>query len=519
MSVTLGPIALAAVCLTSTSCAPMERALFEEAEPARRAAGPTASAPHAPGRAAPKVAARPKSPERVPTEPPRELAATSGESAESFFASAARAVEASASDAGVQTLASAAAPPAAVVAERPAEHAQTDAALESQALGATELVELPLERREGELDSPSDADTSLRARLEEQGIAFTASLWLDAHRVERGGLERGSVMNSYLDLSATFDLGALAGIDNALVFANAYATNGRNVSDLAGDWQVLSNTANDRHIEQLAQLFYEQTFADGAWRLKLGKADVNVDFAAASHAGEFVQSSAGFSPTIFALPTYPEPSTGGALFWQASEALSLGVGVFDGAANAGFHTGSRGPSTLFGTPSDLFAIGEGNVSWGVGEEGLAGRLALGTWHHDGDFARFDGGSEAGTGGNYAILEQELARVDGASIASFTQWGEADDAVAEVEQHLAAGVVATGCFERPDDAFGVYWSRVRFSEALGTSASSETACECFYRWQVRPWLALKPDVQWIANPGGDATLDDALVLTLRLHADF
>jgi carbohydrate-selective porin OprB len=405
------------------------------------------------------------------------------------------------------------------VAERPAEHAQTDAALESQALGATELVELPLERREGELDSPGDADTSLRARLEEQGIAFTASLWLDAHRVERGGLERGSVMNSYLDLSATFDLGALAGIDNALVFANAYATNGRNVSDLAGDWQVLSNTANDRHIEQLAQLFYEQTFADGAWRLKLGKADVNVDFAAASHAGEFVQSSAGFSPTIFALPTYPEPSTGGALFWQASEALSLGVGVFDGAANAGFHTGSRGPSTLFGTPSDLFAIGEGNVTWCVGEEGLAGRLALGTWHHDGDFARFDGGSDAGTGGNYAILEQELARVDGGSIASFTQWGEADDAVAEVDQHLAAGVVATGCFERPDDAFGVYWSRVRFSEALGTSASSETACECFYRWQVRPWLALKPDVQWIANPGGDATLDDALVLTLRLHADF
>ncbi len=145
--------------------------------------------------------------------------------------------------------------------------------------------------------------------------------------------------------------------------------------------------------------------------------------------------------------------------------------------------------------------------------------ALGTWHHDGDFARFDGGSEADTGGNCAILEQELARVDGARIASFTQWSEVDDAVAEVDQHLAAGVVAIGCFERPDDAFAVYCSRVRFSEALGTSASSETAYECFYRWQVRPWLALRPDLQWIANPGGDATLDDALVLTLRLHADF
>ncbi|MFM7297974.1 MAG: carbohydrate porin, partial [Planctomycetota bacterium] len=447
-----------------------------------------------------------------------------------------QATEAAAINAQAEVLASTAAAPSEhderVELANAVEEARFETANENELVPATELVELPLERIASatanetapaalgaELASPIDAESSLRARLEEQGVAFTASLWFDAHTIARGGLERGSLANSYLDLSATFDLGALAGWENALVFANAYATNGRNASDLAGDWQVLSNTANDRHVEQLAQLFYEQTFAGGAWRLKLGKADATVDFAAASHRVEFVQSSAGFSPTIFALPTYPEPSTGGAVFWQASESLSLGVGVYDGAANSGFHTGSRGPSTLLTKSAELFAIGEAAASWSVGADELAGRVAFGTWHHDGDFARFDGGNESGTGGQYALLEQELARFGRASLASFAQWGSADDAVAEVDQHLAAGVVATGCFEREDDAFGVYVSRVRFSDELGTSASSETACECFYRWQAQPWLALKPDLQWIANPGGDASLDDVPVFTLRLHAEF
>jgi porin len=364
---------------------------------------------------------------------------------------------------------------------------------------------------------PEAGWAGLRARLEERGTSFTASLWLDAHRVASGGLERGNVVNSFFDATATFDLDALCGVPNALVVLDAYAVNGRDVSELAGDAQVLSNTANDRHAEQLAQLYYEQSVLDGALRFKLGKADVNVDFAAVENGGEFIQSSAGFSPTIFALPTYPEPSCGGALFWQPAEHLSLGIGVFDGAANAGFHTGSRGPSTLFGAPSDLFSIAEGGATWSLGE--LAGRVALGAWHHNGDFERFDGGSESGTGGSYALCEQELARWNDSSVASFVQWGDADSGIAEIDGHVALGCIWTGLGERTDDALGVYWTRAHFASGLGTSAANETAVELLYRCQTCDWLVLKPDLQVIANPGGDDSLDDAWVLTLRAQLDF
>jgi carbohydrate-selective porin OprB len=41
---------------------------------------------------------------------------------------------------------------------------------------------------------------------------------------------------------------------------------------------------------------------------------------------------------------------------------------------------------------------------------------------------------------------------------------------------------------------------------------------FYRVQVTPWFAIKPDLQYIANPGGKG-LGDAIALTVRLEVHF
>ena len=40
-------------------------------------------------------------------------------------------------------------------------------------------------------------------------------------------------------------------------------------------------------------------------RLKVGKADANADFAGVFAGGEFLHSSAGYSPTIQGFPSYP----------------------------------------------------------------------------------------------------------------------------------------------------------------------------------------------------------------------
>jgi carbohydrate-selective porin OprB len=41
---------------------------------------------------------------------------------------------------------------------------------------------------------------------------------------------------------------------------------------------------------------------------------------------------------------------------------------------------------------------------------------------------------------------------------------------------------------------------------------------FYKAQILPWVSVKPDLQYITNPGGTG-LDDALVGTVRAEIDF
>ena len=359
----------------------------------------------------------------------------------------------------------------------------------------------------------------VRGRLADSGVEFGASLWFDTYHLASGGLDRRTSTGAYLDLLATFDLETLFGLEKAAVVANAYAINGTNPSNHAGDFQYFSNIANDFHVEQLGQLFYEQYLFDEQVRIKLGKTDANAEFAVVQGGLEFVSSSAGFSPTIFAMPTYPDPATCVTAFFDPNEHWHLGAGVFDGATMAGYHLGSRGPSTFFGSPSDLFFIAEANYLWTAGSDELAGRCALGGWQHTGDFATFSGGNDKGTGGLYAICEQELARVGDGTLASFLQYGSADEDVSACDQHLGAGVTLAGGCGRADDAVGFYFSQAHFADGAGTSASAEHAFEVFYRCQARSWLVVKPDVQYITDPGGDSSVDAALALTLRLQIDF
>ena len=60
-----------------------------------------------------------------------------------------------------------------------------------------------------------------------------------------------------------------------------------------------------------------------------------------------------------------------------------------------------------------------------------------------------------------------------------------------------------------------WASLSDEPGAGFTDDAELAVELFYKVQLGPWVALKPDLQYIANPGG-AGLDDAWVATLRLE---
>lgn len=250
----------------------------------------------------------------------------------------------------------------------------------------------------------------LRADLAEAGVTIELSAILEANRVLDGGVAQITTAHALYDLLLTFDLGRIAGLDGGVLVADAYAIDGHNPSDEVGDAQSFSDISADE-TSQIGEVYYEQWLFERRARLKFGKIDANSEFASPTVMGENFHSAAAYSPTAFTMVTYPNPSSGALVGYAYDDVTTLKLGVFDGAAARGFQTGSNGPSTLWGSPSDLLWLGQIERRWELGEDARPGGAVIGTWQHaGGEFTTFDGDVEDSTGGYYLAFDQELARV-------------------------------------------------------------------------------------------------------------
>jgi porin len=335
-----------------------------------------------------------------------------------------------------------------------------------------------------------------------------------------GGTRRGATIR--VPFQAAFDVDAerLFGWRGGRLHAGVQALEGRNATDeLVGDLQGFNNVDSNR-FRQLSELWLEQRLFGDRLRVKVGKADANADFARVEASGEFLNSSAGYSPTIQGFPSYPDPAMSVSALASPARWLALGAGLFDGATHEGCHgrTGNRGLSTFLGAPSASFVVGEIGVRHAL--RGRAGRVSLGAWKHTGSFERFEGGTQRGTSGLYAVVEQRVHQEpvdESQGLSVFVQLGSADARVAEIDQHLALGLSASGPLPGRDrDVVGLMLTSVTLSAHCATPGRSrrESVIELFYGLALRPWLVLKPDLQYILNPGA-AGSRAALVATLRV----
>lgn len=366
----------------------------------------------------------------------------------------------------------------------------------------------------------------LRPQLDDGGVIFDSEHIHDWSRVLRGGLNTSqSAFRQLLDANLTLDTQRLGWWNGGVFLFDMQNHNGPNGSDLAGDLQTFSNIDADGRT-QLSAAWFEQRLFDDRLRIKLGKMDANEDFAFPENGGLFLQSSMGFSPTIFAFPSYPDPATAIAVFWNVIDDVTLGYGLFDGALSAGIETGRVGPKTFFDGTGGLFHIAQLETRWTTAGE-LSGRGSLGAWIHTGRFTRFDGLADDGTGGFFLTLDQELIREstideEQQGIAGFLQYGWADSRVSPFVQHVGGGLEWTGALPtRDEDVLGLGVSWVQLSRATGSDFSSghETSLEVFYQAQVTGWMRVVLDLQYIESPGGLSSTSDALVSTIRTIVNY
>jgi porin len=341
-----------------------------------------------------------------------------------------------------------------------------------------------------------------------------------------------------LDLTLTCDLDKLAGISGGTLFIYGEDAHGRGITaDFVGDYQTISNI-DARQFTQVSEYWWMQTLADEKLSCKLGKQDANADFCTLDTTSDFINSSFGLIPNVL-MPTFPDPAVGAALFFEPDEKFWFGGGIYDGSPDGR----TWGWSQLGDEGWVLFQ----EAAWRPNfRDGLfPGAYHLGGWYHSGNFDNLmTGTAHAGNYGVYFQAEQLWWREsadtdDDQGLSAFFQFGWAPKAWNPVERYFGAGLLSKGPLAgRDDDYIGIGLALAEFSPSLPGAAppfspfllggpprpmpvgatpgdaGKETVVEFFYLAEVRPWLHVQPDLQFVGTPSGIEP--DALAFGLRFE---
>ncbi|HNT35997.1 MAG TPA: carbohydrate porin, partial [bacterium] len=162
--------------------------------------------------------------------------------------------------------------------------------------------------------------------------------------------------------------------------------------------------------------------------------------------------------------------------------------------------------------------------------GLAGHIRPGWWWNGTRFDEVDvndptPGRFDEAYGCYLVWDQEIWKEnpgdeeDSQGVGVFAQYGWSQKDRIECQQYYGAGFQWTGAIpSRDSDITGLGVFHARISDQAGYEEDSETVVEGFYRLQLLPCVAVKPDIQFIHNPGGSEN-KDALAVGVRWEVVF
>ncbi|MGC9128247.1 MAG: carbohydrate porin [Acidithiobacillus sp.] len=278
----------------------------------------------------------------------------------------------------------------------------------------------------------------------------------------------------------------------------------------------------------LYQLSFRQQLGAGV-QLRLGYDDINHYFDVVGNAENLLNSAFGFTPTITEnVPgngSYPYSALG-ALIGLHGDHWGTKLGIFQGDAQHQFtHTFARG----------YLALWEGGLRWGSasgasegeeGDDGAAYVLKLGAWHYRQPHPELPELSPS-TSGVYTVWEARRELTQGRRLGLFLQGAAAPQTINRIPWQLALGLRLQQPFPgRSGDSLSLgvtrSWLRsavLRTDEDLpaGPIHPAETAYELTYVAQLRPYLSVQPDIQFIHRPQG--VYPDATAALLRVHLEF
>jgi len=376
----------------------------------------------------------------------------------------------------------------------------------------------------------------LGERLAAEGISVGLSATQVYQINLKGGLARhrrsGRYTGSY-DLESEFDLERLLKLKGGLIFLHAEGSwsDGLDASSIGSVFGVNADAAGDRSMD-LTELYYEQALFADKLTFRIGKVDLTGGFEcrgcpvafdgsafANDETGQFLNAALVNNPTI----PMPDKGLGAVLYVNPIEWWYVSAGVADAQADAR----ETGFNTAFHGGDHFFSIFETGVAPRIpsARGPLQGTYRIGLWYDPEPKDKHDGGTKRDDVGFYLsfdqmVLKENADEDDCQGLGLFARYGWADKDVSEIKCFWSAGVQYQGLMPTRDDdalAFGI--AQGRLVEDAGFTTDHETAMELYYNAAIAPWLSISPSLQYIFNPGGDETVDDAVVFGLRVQMDF
>ncbi len=388
-----------------------------------------------------------------------------------------------------------------------------------------------------------------RTELANQGIKFEANLMSDTAYLADGGRDDGQdpLTSAQLWLGTQLDMGKLAGWNDVTVRAVMTARQGQSTSirdlqdqnapQLANVQGTFGRGNQDSRLSELSieKNFKEQGISVKAGRLGLGM-DFNVmacDFASTA----FCAAQMGkWQGTIWM--NTPVAQWGARVKQQLNPEVAVQVGVYEFNPDNGNGAKEGQGWSLDTDNADGVSIPI-EVIWTPKQavNGLPGSYRVGGMYNTADNAenQFDiakgkvGGKgvspEDRTFGGWIAVEQQLTSTGTGrqGLHGFANFTWHDRVTTKVDNSQQIGVKYIGLVDgHPNDILGLAANRVHVNNRLNQNtfdASAEYNVELNYSYNATPWLMLRPNVQYVVNPGSTNRVDDAFVLGLTSRIVF
>ncbi|HIE5356079.1 TPA: carbohydrate porin [Stenotrophomonas maltophilia] len=367
-----------------------------------------------------------------------------------------------------------------------------------------------------------------RTDLFERGIAFRGDYVGEAMGVVDGGYgETGARYAQQVRVGVDLDMGTLAGWDGGAFHFTLNDRRGRSTSvDFVGNRFPIQEAYGGQYT-RLTELSYDQTFNAGQSYYKLGYYAMGNQFGLHSLLTHFVNAAFCAHPLAMSGNSgwynYPVARWGGEFAQQVSPAVNVRTGWFQVNPNLGGNIERNAFRPLAsGTTGSLFPV---EVTWTPAKGSrYAGVYKFGGYYDTSrvDKRGLDASPTTGRHGAYVLAEQRLTRESAdpsRGLTAFAQYMVSDTDTAQIKRWYALGGVYQGIGSRAQDSIALGYVGADINNRLvdarratlaagGVPADSplynlsqaEELFELSYSVQVNPWLMIRPDVQYIVNPG-------------------